>query len=513
MRTEHVGYDKLNDQYPSLFISYCRDDGRTAGLFAHRFRDEKELIERAKRAADRGVEKGVLEALEKYHGALGAPEASREALKKLGRGAAIVITGQQPSVGWGPLYNYYKANAVIRFAQAVEGRGVPCVAAFWNHSDDVRTAGSVHFPDRDNLLAEVPLPPDVGVESGTHVPLYEAGTPDALRLFASALADALPRTEFSAAISEFVKSTHRGSIAESFSRSLLGSLGPFGLIVLEPRLLAGERSEKFLADHLSAPDRLSEAVEEGRQAVLSRGFEDHLGRGVGLDLFEILDGRRRRVEKPGKTAGRLVPGVALRPIYQDAVLPTCASVGGPSEVGYQAALLPAYRALGVDPPVVFPRMTATLLEPKLLRLREKYGLSATDLFAPEEALGVKFLDREDDAAARIAALPDRVLREMEELTKPMGKSPAIKKARDKTAEKVRSAFEALSSRVKQEQGRQESTGRGHLSKFLTHVRPNWRLQERVITPLYYSSLHGADLLERLFPALDPFVFSHQVIGL
>src|SRR6185503_4343890 len=295
-------------------------------------------------------------------------------------GAAAVVTGQQPSVGWGPLYNFFKAQAAMRFAQGIEARGVPCVAIFWNHSDDVRGGDSVSFPDRENRVKEIPLPPGM-----PGVPFYEAGAPEALLMFASALADALPSTEFSPWLGELIRAGHRGSIADSFTRSLLSVLGPYGLIVMEPRHLEGERSSKFFADHLAHPNRLAKAVEGGRQAVIAEQFEDHLGREIGLDLFEVKAGRRIRLEQPGPVQGRLSAGVALRPLLQDAVLPTCAYVGGPSEIGYQGELLPAYRAFGIEPPVIFPRVTATLMEPKIAKVRERVGLSAERLFESEAA--------------------------------------------------------------------------------------------------------------------------------
>src|SRR6185436_11305683 len=121
---------------------------------------------------------------------------------------------------------------------------------------------------------------------------------------------------------ELIRTWHRGSIAESFSRALLSVLGQYGLIMLEPRHLEGERSAKLFAGHLADPGRLAKAVDAGRQAVISEQFEDHLGREIGLDLFEVKAGRRVRLEKPGPVQGRLSAGVALRPLLQDAVLPT-----------------------------------------------------------------------------------------------------------------------------------------------------------------------------------------------
>jgi uncharacterized protein YllA (UPF0747 family) len=65
--------------------------------------------------------------------------------------------------------------------------------------------------------------------------------------------------------------------------------------------------------------------------------------------------------------------------------------------------------------------------------------------------------------------------------------------------------------VRDEQSRQDTTGRGLLAKLMTHVRPGGRLQERVFTPLYYASLFGPSFFPKLLGTLDPFVFSHQII--
>jgi uncharacterized protein YllA (UPF0747 family) len=88
---------------------------------------------------------------------------------------------------------------------------------------------------------------------------------------------------------------------------------------------------------------------------------------------------------------------------------------------------------------------------------------------------------------------------------------SMSKAHEKTASKVREAIEALAARVRDEQSRQDTTGRGLLTKLLTHVRPGGKLQERTFTPLYYAALFGPSFFPKLLATLDPFVFSHQVI--
>ena len=73
MKTEHLGYEKLRGHYPGLFLSYCLDEPRAQKFFAYRYRDERSLQERAKRAADRGVERSLIEILKGYHLEHGAP--------------------------------------------------------------------------------------------------------------------------------------------------------------------------------------------------------------------------------------------------------------------------------------------------------------------------------------------------------------------------------------------------------------------------------------------------------
>jgi uncharacterized protein YllA (UPF0747 family) len=421
------------------------DDGRAGRFFSRRYRDEAGLLERARKAAGQGLEKGILEAMTRYHQALGAPRESLAALEKLGRGAAVVVTGQTPGMGWGPLFTYYKAVSALKYAQGIEARGVPCVAVFWNHSDDVAGGDSVSFPGPDDRVREVSAPP-AAVPGRT---LYEVAAPEILSMFASSLSAALPRSGFSPWLDDLLKTAHRGSVAESFSRSLLALLGSHGLVVLEPRHLEGEAAARFFEGHLSRPERLSRAVEEGRRAVVAEGFEDHLGRDVGLNLFEVRGGRRFRVGPELDPQGRLSAGMALRPLLQDAILPTCACVGGPSEVGIMAAISPAYAAFGIDPPVILPRTTATLLEPRISRLVDGAGLKSGDLFGPDAALEARLKE----------GAPEGV-----------------------TA-----------------------------ARLLAHLRPDGRLQERVFTPFYYAAVVGPSLPVKFFQALDPFVFSHQLI--
>ena len=78
---------------------------------------------------------------------------------------------------------------------------------------------------------------------------------------------------------------------------------------------------------------------------------------------------------------RFSPNAALRPLYQDTLFPTVAMVLGPGELAYCAQLGLAYERLGVPMPVLFPRASLTLLEPRIVRLMSARGFTLGEAIA------------------------------------------------------------------------------------------------------------------------------------
>lgn len=482
-------------RYPKLFVGLAEGDEKALARFA-----PAPLLERAKRAAEKGIEAGVLERLRARHAELGAPPESLAALEKLGRGAALVLTGQQPAPGGGPLYNLYKAAGALSVAAELDAAGVPAVAMFWNHSDDAQRPAALRFPGSDGELLTLPFPAE---EPGR--PLYLAGEEESLRLFAAALADRLPTSAFSENLGGRIRAELRGSIAEAFSRMLLGRLGGRGLTVVEPRDLEGDRASALFEAHQREPERLGRAVEAGRKAATAAGFDDALGKEAGLDLWEVRDGRRMRVERPFSAKGRLSAGVALRPLLQDAVLPAAAYVAGPHEAGYLAELGPAYAAFGIEPSRVEARPTATLLEPRAAKARAALGAGAGLFDAPPAAA------KAGPAAAETRALGEELLRRLDALAAPHAEDPAVKSGLEKTASKIRESLEAFSGRLDAARARREETREARARRLSSLVLPAGELQERIVSPLYFEALFGPGFPAALAGAVGPARRSHSII--
>ena len=80
------------------------------------------------------------------------------------------------------------------------------------------------------------------------------------------------------------------------------------------------------------------------------------------------------------------PNVLLRPIYQDALLPTVAYVGGPGEIAYFAQMKGVYEAFGLPMPVIYPRKSVTIVEKKVDHVLKKYDLKIPDLWTQPDGL-------------------------------------------------------------------------------------------------------------------------------
>jgi uncharacterized protein YllA (UPF0747 family) len=151
-----------------------------------------------------------------------------------------------------------------------------------------------------------------------------------------------------------------------------------------------------------------------RQQLLAGGLDDSFGDLATTPLFiDRVDGRQPIQGDAARAAfaetpDDLSPGAALRPILQQAALPTIAYVGGPGELAYHRFITPLYDALSVPKPQLIPRCSLTLVPGWVSRGLERWQVTADgaagaapSLPSPSTVL-VAPLDAALDALARHA---------------------------------------------------------------------------------------------------------------
>ena len=117
---------------------------------------------------------------------------------------------------------------------------------------------------------------------------------------------------------------------------------------------------------------------------------------------------------------RLSPNVLLRPVLESALLPTVAYLGGPGELRYLAITPPIYQHLDVHRQKPLPRWSGVLVEPRVDRVLDKFGITLDDLAAPAGSLESRLVRAQlppeaHDALASLRAALDQGYRRLHDI--------------------------------------------------------------------------------------------------
>jgi bacillithiol biosynthesis cysteine-adding enzyme BshC len=278
---------------------------------------------------------------------------------------------------------------------------------------------------------------------------------------------------------------------------------------LRRELEEAEALEKVLAD----TDRRLQEAGYGLQVALMEG---------GVNLFlESSAGRERVYRENGgfrlRTSGDhlsaeqvlaraasdpgvLSPNVFLRPVVESAVFPTLAYVAGPGEMAYFAQLRDYFSAHGIRMPVIHPRYGATVVEAKIRKVLDKFGVDVPALDRPFHEVAGEVTREEVPVEVRRALGSLRGA-----LGKGVGELEAAVKAVDPTlkgpVQHMRSqalgALEEVEKKVVHALKRENEIALAQLEKAQLHLFPRGKPQERVMNPFYYLTRYGPAFLDEV----------------
>lgn len=512
----HISFRRLGTS--EVHQRFLEDDRDLGGFLGMRARSVAELVRRAPTGAGRLLPRDLLvKALRAYAQKHGAPPevlASAEAL--LDPNVHVVVTGQQPGLLGGPLFTFHKVATAIRLCRELNAQpgGPRVVPLFWNHSDD-------HDLDEANRLFLVNQQQEVQRFrldlQRTSEPLRGIGIGREMEKVLAELDPLLPQTEFREQVLALCKPRHPDeTLGDQQARLLFEAFGRHGLLVIEPRDLPPEAFEPLTKWWAKSND-IREKVKQTCDDLADVGVDVTLDPSTTM-MFQLAGGHREPLAD-GEEAGRaqdLSPGVLLRPLWQDACLPTIAFVVGPGELAYLCAVAPLYRLLGVPMPVFVPRASMTLVEPSLQRLLTRFSLDLPDLDQGPEKLAEKLLQSDDGNAVEDALdeLQAKVRASLDGLTaKLTALDASMLSALDRARTKALEEIERLQQKVRNARQNREGTGIKQLRRLCNSLRPRNRPQERVLGPIAYLNSFGPGLADALIDAADPFRIEHGVLEL
>jgi bacillithiol biosynthesis cysteine-adding enzyme BshC len=465
------------------------------------------------------------------------------ALAALGQGAGVVVTGQQVGLFGGPLFTPFKAGTALARAREATRAGKPHAGIFWLATEDHDFAeiSQVVFPARRELRKLVyPHAPAAATPVGGIVldesinPLLDQawellGSSDAMDALAAAYQ---PGRTFAQAFRDF------------YARAVAAE----GLLILDAGGRAIHRmGAPVLRAGIERADELHAALLERNRELEVAGYHAQVAVGAQNSLLFLIDERtgarvalKRTVPDAQEPDGlwaagkrsystadlvgileaepeRISPSALLRPVFQDFLLSTSATVGGPAEVAYfaQSAVL-FERILGRVTPAL-PRFSATLVEPAIGELLSKHELTLEQVLASTpDSLAQLLATRAMPAETRkkLAATGTALEAELTPLVEWMKSADeGLGRSAGTAANKMRYQLNRLRRLAANFELQREAALGRDAEAISQSLFPGGALQERVHGAAYYLARYGFELTEEITAQAAHSCPGHTVIGL
>ncbi len=462
------------------------------------------------------------------------PSPAREAaLARLAEPGALAVTsGQQPGLFTGPLYTVHKALSTVALARVLERQWSRAVVPiFWIAGDDHDFAEASHAAwlaaDGSLVTASLPpRPPDAPL-----TPMYRQLLGEGVTAALDALGASLPPSEFRDEALDWLARHYRpeATVAAAFAGAIAELLAPSGVVCFDSTHPAAKAAAAPIIlralEHAAAIDadleRQSEALGE---TVRTSGVM--VGDGAALVMLEGKQGRDRLVASDGgfvtrrgkerfslddlariaeREPTRLSPNVLLRPVVEAALLPTVSYLGGPAELRYLAFTPPVYRRLGVERQRPLPRWSGVLVEPRVDRVLEKFGIDLAELLDPSGSLEARLVRSQlpSEALDALAAIRAAVEEGYGRLGKSAGDiDPTLVRPIQGARHQSLAGTQEIEKKLVQHLKRRQETELGQISRARTAVLPGGKPQERVLTLAPFLARYGPALVDDLRDAIE-----------
>jgi uncharacterized protein YllA (UPF0747 family) len=216
-----------------------------------------------------------------------------------------------------------------------------------------------------------------------------------------------------------------------------------------------------------------------------------------------------------ETPEYISPNVVCRPLYQDHIIPTVAYVAGPGETSYFAQLKGAYRWAGIPMPIIYPRVSATLLEKNISRLMEKEDIGIENIETDVERMFTRIVkdSLNDNIATVFANTRSNVESQIAGLAEQVGEvDPTLKKAALSIVSTFEKELGKLQGKVVRSEKQRLEITRTRLLKIVENLFPGGVLQERSIAVSYFMSRYGVEIIRDLVNCLPVDTSQHVIIN-
>ncbi|MGH7619911.1 MAG: bacillithiol biosynthesis protein BshC, partial [Gemmatimonadaceae bacterium] len=437
--------------------------------------------------------------------AIAARGAAAERLRRAADTGIVVTTGQQAGLFGGPLMTLTKALTARALADVLqETTGLPVAPLFWAATDDADfDEAAVVSVSLDAGARELRL--EHRAPAGTpmaRVPL-DQGELDALTPFLREACGSAPHASYLGRVLDAYRGGATvGDAYVTLLRGLLESLEVGVLDASHPALV--NAAAPAIRRAMASSDAIAHAVRRRDADIVAAGFSPQVEAVEGLSLVSLnAGGIKRRL--PVREAASFVSSatdvlsatVLLRPVIERAILPAAVYLGGPGEIAYFAQVSAVAGVIDVPAPIVLPRWSGTILEPRVQRILNELGVGPDALGDPHALEGrVARARLPVETAAAISALKrdlesnlDTVRRSAAGLV-PDAVIDGLHRSFEHRLERLDRRVIAATKRREADVMRSIATARGSLF-------PHGARQERKLAYAAFLARYGPSLLEQM----------------
>lgn len=526
MQVTNYSFEDL--PFSKLFKTYIGNFDAVNDFFEKDPFDYNAVSEKVNEFAFRGNRKQTASILLTLNKKFDVHEAALRNIERLKNDNAIaVVTGQQLGVYGGPLYTVLKTISTIHLAKKLEKEfDRPVVPVFWlaDEDHDYEEVRKLTIIEEDEPKT-FSLPP-----KNNHLPtVADLALPDELSELRDRLKESLYNTDFSDELWELLDECFNDdrSFFEAFGLLISGLFSKHGLVLAgsnQPDVKAV--TGKYLKTSIQKADTIRNQLEK-KSAELAEKYHQQVTL-YDSNLFYLDDETgRTKISRNGnswKTDGRIEwstaqlideidthperfsPNVFLRPILQDVLLPTIGYVAGPGETAYFGQMKSMYRCFDMKMPIIFPRMSATLIEPAIDRIIGELPFEFHEYGKRIEDLESDYVDRTDqhdieaifeEWQSSVNELSDTKKEDIAEI------DPTLEAAAEKATSIYINELNKLKGKVYRSVKKQDQTQLDRIRRIKANLFPGDALQERTIAAIFYMNKYGVDIWDKLLNTLGP----------
>lgn len=464
----------------------------------------------------------------------------------------VVIAGQQPVIFTGAIFTIYKVLTVLNIADSLKNNfKLNIIPLFWNASDDndLPEIKSIRVSEIQLEKISIDVPEYLNGFSYSKIVLPVDEFENVSRKLIDSLSDSDFKKNIIKFMGEIIEHLKTGkkrsgiSISKFYSLVLSKLFKNYGLVIIDPEIPEIKKlSNKLINFDLNKLNEINGLIEFNGRELISEGYHEQLKLIKGnLDFFLNTEKGREKIKSKGgntfifeksfktrkndldknglkdlifKNIANVGLNVVLRPLFQDYILPNIATICGPGEISYYAQLKDVYTLFGSEQPILYPRMSATLIENKVQKAVAKINISYDDLEANQDIMANKILKNMVgfDYQKYLDCLKidlDCVLQKyMEEIKKHEFEAS---EAFGRINQNLKKEVEILGRKIINEYKRKNGFIVESIVKIYNNILPDGKLQEREINIFEYINKYGFNLIDSLNANFKTFEFLHKFI--